>query len=59
MIEAFNKRKVVREFLKAYSEELWTKVIPDVFEIGVLVLQSSYNKILFTEDEFKEIISIS
>lgn len=58
MIEALNKRKVVREFLKSYTEELWRDIIPDVFEIGVLVLQTSYRKILFDKEELKDILSI-
>ena len=57
MLENFNKRKVIRQFLKAYSEELWPKIIPDVFEIGILVLQTSYNKISFGAEELEEIIS--
>lgn len=56
MIDALFKRKICREFIKAYSEELWKQVIPDVFEIGVLSLEKSFNKILFSKEEFKEIL---
>lgn len=56
MIDALFKRKICREFIKAYSEELWKQVIPDVFEIGVLSLEKSFNKILFSKEEFQEIL---
>ena len=56
MIDALFKRKICREFIKSYSEELWKQVIPDVFEIGVLSLEKSFNKILFSKEEFKEIL---
>ena len=56
MIETLLKRRTIREFLKSYSEELWKDLIPAVFEIGVLSLEKSFNKILFTKEELKDII---
>ena len=56
MIETLLKRRTIREFLKSYSEEQWKDLIPAVFEIGVLSLEKSFNKILFTKDELKDII---
>lgn len=56
MIDALFKRKVCRDFLKAYSEDLYKEVIPDVFEIGVLSLEKSFKKILFSNEELREII---
>lgn len=57
MIDAILRRKIPREFLKTYSEELWKDVVPDVFEIGVLSLEKSFNKVFFTKAELKDIIS--
>ena len=57
MIDAILRRKIPREFLKTYSEELWKDVVPDVFEIGVLSLEKSFNKVFFSKAELKDIIS--
>ena len=56
MIELFHKRRIIRQFLNSYSEDQWKELIPDIFEIGVLSLQRSFNKILFTKDELKDIL---
>lgn len=56
MIDALFKRKICRNFLKAYSEDLFKEVIPDVFEIGVLSLVKSFKKYLFSKEELHEII---
>ena len=56
MIEWLYRRKVCRDFLKVYSEELYKDVIPDVFEIGVLSLFNSFNKVIYTKKELSEII---
>lgn len=56
MIDALFKRRISREFLKGYSEELYRDVIPDVFEIGVLSLKNSFNKMQFTKGELNEIL---
>ena len=56
MIEALLKRRIIRQFLKSYSEEQWKELIPDIFEIAILSLQRSFNKILFNKHELKDII---
>ena len=56
MIELFLKRRIIRQFLNSYSEDQWKELIPEVFEIAVLSLQRSFNKILFTKDELKDIL---
>ena len=57
MIEMFYRRKSCRDFLKVYSEELYKDLIPDIFEIGVLNLLYSFNKLFYTKEELNEIIS--
>ena len=47
MIETLQKRRVIRQFLNNYSEEQWKELIPDIFEIAILTLHKSFNKILF------------
>lgn len=56
MIEWLYRRKACRDFLKVYTEELYKDVIPDVFEIGVLSLLNSFNKVIYTKKELSEII---
>jgi hypothetical protein len=56
MIEALLKRRIIRQFLKNYSEEQWKELIPDVFEIAILTLHKSFNKILFNKEELKDIL---
>ena len=56
MIELFLKRRIIRQFLNSYSEDQWKELIPEIFEIGVLSLQRSFNKILFTKEELKDIL---
>lgn len=50
------KRKNIRNFLKLYSEDLYREVIPKVFEIGVLNLQKSFARSMFTSQELRDII---
>ena len=56
MIEALQKRRVIRQFLNNYSEEQWKELIPDIFEIAILTLHKSFNKILFNKEELKDIL---
>ena len=56
MIEALQKRRVIRQFLNNYSEEQWKELIPDIFEIAILILHKSFNKILFNKEELKDIL---
>ena len=56
MIELFLRRRIIRQFLNSYSEDQWKELIPEVFEIGVLSLQRTFNKILFSKDDLKDIL---
>lgn len=51
-------KKPIRDFLKSYSQEKWKEIIPEVVEVGVLSLLNSFNKSIFTKEEFKEILSM-
>lgn len=57
MIDCLLMKKPIRNFLKSYSQERWKEIIPEIFEIGVLSLLNSFNKTIFTKEEFQEIIS--
>jgi hypothetical protein len=57
MIELLYRRKVVREFLNKYSTNLWNGIIPLVFEIGILNLQTSFNTLNFSKEELTNILS--
>ena len=49
-------RKSCVEFLKNYSDEILSEIIPNVFEIGVLTLKNSFHKMIFSKDELRNII---
>ena len=53
MIENCLRHKIIRDFLKHYTENRWKDLIPSLIEIGILNLQKSFNKIIFTNDELK------
>ena len=54
MIENCLRHKIIRDFLKHYTENRWKDLIPSLIEIGILNLQKSFNKIIFTNDELKK-----
>ena len=54
MIENCLRHKIIRDFLKHYTENRWKDLIPSLIEIGILNLQNSFNKIIFTNDELKK-----
>lgn len=56
MIDELLKRRPIKEFLKKYSTKIWSEVMTDLFEIGVLNLKNSFNKLHFTKEEFKSIL---
>ena len=56
MIENCLRHKIIRDFLKNYTENRWKDLIPSLIEIGILNLQKSFNKIIFTNDEIKKIL---
>jgi hypothetical protein len=56
MIEIILKRKPIRDFLKNYSSERWTEIIPNVLEIGVLNLKNSFGTYQFSQEDFQSIL---
>ena len=50
------QRRPAREFLSNYPTKLWNKIIPDVFEIGILNLKNSFNTLKFSRQEFENIL---
>ena len=56
MIEIILKRKPIRDFLKNYSSERWTEIIPNVLEIGVLNLKNSFGTYQFSQEDFQNIL---
>ena len=50
------QRRPAREFLSNYPTKLWNKIIPDVFEIGILNLKNSFNTLKFSHQEFENIL---
>ena len=54
MIENCLRHKIIRDFLKHYTENRWKDLIPSLIEIGILNLQKSFNKMIFTNDELKK-----
>ena len=56
MIENCLRHKIIRDFLKHYTEKRWKDLIPSLIEIGILNLQKSFNKILFTNEEIKNVL---
>ena len=56
MLENCLRHKIIRDFLKHYTENRWKDLIPSLIEIGILNLQQSFNKIFFTNEELKKIL---
>ena len=56
MIENCLRHKIIRDFLKHYTENRWKDLIPSLIEIGILNLQKSFNKIIFTNEELKKVL---
>ena len=55
-MELLQRRKFCREFLNGYNEKLHPQIISRVFEIGLLTLKNTFNKLLFSIEELDEII---
>ena len=55
-MELLQRRKFCREFLNGYNENLHPQIISRVFEIGLLTLKNTFNKLLFSKEELDEII---
>ena len=56
MLENCLRHKIIRDFLKHYTENRWKDLIPSLIEIGILNLQQSFNKIFFTNEELRKIL---
>ena len=54
MIENCLRHKIIRDFLKLYTENKWKDLIPILIEIGILNLQKTFNKLVFSNDELKK-----
>ena len=55
-MEILCRRKICKEFLFKYTEEKYPELISKVFEIGLLTLKHSFNKLLFSMEELDAII---
>ena len=55
-MELLQTRKLCREFLNGYNEKLHPQIISRVFEIGLLTLKKTFNKLLFSKEELDEVI---
>ena len=55
-MELLQRRKLCREFLNGYNEKLHPQIISRVFEIGLLTLKKTFNKLLFSKEELDEVI---
>ena len=55
-MEILCRRKICKEFLFKYTEEKYPELISKVFEIGLLILKKSFNKLLFSMEELDSII---
>ena len=56
MIENCLRHKIIRDFLKHYTENRWKDLIPSLIEIGILNLIKSFNKFFFTNEELKKVL---
>ena len=55
-MEFILKKDTCRKFLNNYHEEIYPILLPKIFEIGILTLKLSFDKVLFSPDELNEII---
>ena len=56
MINELLSRPNIQEFLNKYPSSRWKELITDLFEIGILNLNNSYNRYEFSRNEFYSII---
>ena len=55
-MEILQRRKLCREFLNKYSENFYPELVSKIFEIGLLTLKNSFNKLNFSLEELDNII---
>jgi hypothetical protein len=56
MLESCLENKIIYEFLTLYEHSFWKKLIPSLLEIAILNLKSSFNTLLFSENDINNII---
>ena len=56
MLEECLKKRIIREFLKCYSNEKWNFIISNLLEIAILNLKVSFDKFFFSDDDFESIL---
>jgi hypothetical protein len=56
MIDICLKNKIIYGFLKNYKHKKWNNIIPSLLEIAILNLYSSFNRYIFSEEDFSLII---
>ena len=56
MLQTCLENKVIFEFLNYYDKNCWKRLIPSLLEIAILNLKYSFNKLLFSEEDFHNII---
>ena len=55
MLETCLENKIIYDFLKLYDQSYWKKLIPSLLEIAILNLYSSFNTLLFSEEDILNI----
>ena len=56
MLETILENKIIYEFLTLYEHSFWKKLIPSLLEIAILNLKSSFNTLIFSEQDIDSII---
>ena len=56
MLEEILENKIIYEFLTLYDHSFWKKLIPSLLEIAILNLKSSFNTLIFSEQDIDSII---
>ena len=56
MLETCLENKIIYDFLILYDQSRWHKLIPSLIEIAILNLKSSFNTLIFSEEDIYNII---
>ena len=56
MLETCLENKIIYDFLILYDKSRWHKLIPSLIEIAILNLKSSFNTLIFSEEDIYNII---
>ena len=57
MLETCLNNKTIRDFLNNYETSRWKQLVPSLIEIAILNLNSSFNTVIFSEEDIKNIIA--